>query len=416
MPSRFRYGRHEPVSRRVAAARWALAATIVIGWLVCGREAQAGPSVTSFTGSWTHGATVTITGAGFGTKSKPGPVIWDDAKGSDIRNLWDGAWPSARVPGTSCATAGDPQFNTNYRAVGHRSINGPHPFATHFIAGAHGEQLGFCTGYDVLFWKTRTVSFPTYSYISYYRRFDDKWVADPNSDRNMKEYDWSRGGSPYTLPQNWYAGWTVKGPSGKNCASVANAGIGINDDAVGKPEQSLEGGGKSVWDANSNPFLCKWVKVEYEIKWTNQKGGGFVRIFEDGRQVMDYVGKTDGLNGNQRAETIGGYARDDGNPNNWRYYADVYVDYTLQRVALCSGATWKNRGVCELQRANAWSDGSITVTVNQASFASGASAYLYVVDASGTPSDAISVTIGDAGGGSDGPPNVSNHVRTDTGP
>ncbi|MGH7146290.1 MAG: PASTA domain-containing protein [Nitrospiraceae bacterium] len=63
---------------------------------------------------------------------------------------------------------------------------------------------------------------------------------------------------------------------------------------------------------------------------------------------------------------------------------DIYVDDTWARVMIGNASTFATSTVREIQIPSAWADGSITVTVNRGSFADLSSAYLYVIDASGT--------------------------------
>ncbi|KAB0668510.1 hypothetical protein F6V30_15515 [Oryzomonas sagensis] len=64
---------------------------------------------------------------------------------------------------------------------------------------------------------------------------------------------------------------------------------------------------------------------------------------------------------------------------------DIYVQKGSQsRVELCDASTWASRKSCEIQPLMSWSAGSIVATVNQGGFASNATAYLYVVDSTGT--------------------------------
>lgn len=78
------------------------------------------------------------------------------------------------------------------------------------------------------------------------------------------------------------------------------------------------------------------------------------------------------------------------------HFDDLYVQTgTVARVELCAGNTWTNRGKCEIQVPTSWSTSSIPITVNTGNFTSGSSAYLYVVDSSGTANTSgYQVTIG----------------------
>lgn len=62
---------------------------------------------------------------------------------------------------------------------------------------------------------------------------------------------------------------------------------------------------------------------------------------------------------------------------------DVYVDYTWARVEIGDAPTWVSCTRREIQIPSAWSNASITVTVNQGAFQNLGGAYLYVVDANG---------------------------------
>ena len=77
------------------------------------------------------------------------------------------------------------------------------------------------------------------------------------------------------------------------------------------------------------------------------------------------------------------------------YLDDIYVQIgTTARVELCDTSTWADRTHCEIQVPTAWGDTSITATQNQGSFATGDTAYLYVIDSAGTVSNGYPVTIG----------------------
>lgn len=62
---------------------------------------------------------------------------------------------------------------------------------------------------------------------------------------------------------------------------------------------------------------------------------------------------------------------------------DIYIQNGQARVELCDSSSWSNRGHCEIQIQQAWSDGSVQAKVNTGSFTNGQNLYLYVVDAAG---------------------------------
>jgi len=97
--------------------------------------------------------------------------------------------------------------------------------------------------------------------------------------------------------------------------------------------------------------------------------------------------------------SVGGYARptigwpDAPYTDNFRYFADIYIDTTWQRVVIGDNQTYTNCTKREVQIPTAWATGEIAITVNQASFSSG-TAYLFVVDSDGSVSSGHEITIG----------------------
>jgi Tol biopolymer transport system component len=76
------------------------------------------------------------------------------------------------------------------------------------------------------------------------------------------------------------------------------------------------------------------------------------------------------------------------------YFSEAYIDNTQARVEIGNGPTWRESNHREIQIPSAWSNNSITITVNQGSFTSGQKVYLYVVDGNGNVSSGLPVTIG----------------------
>ena len=52
----------------------------------------------------------------------------------------------------------------------------------------------------------------------------------------------------------------------------------------------------------------QWSKVEIAIKVTDQPDG-YINVWENGRQVLNYAGLTDNYGGTRRTIAVGGYAR-----------------------------------------------------------------------------------------------------------
>jgi hypothetical protein len=334
--------------------------------------AGAAPAVSSADGTFDHKASVTITGSGFGTKANAAPVIWDDASGSDILAKWDLATPNTNA-----------SYNLNYRAP-QRGISLPHNHVTKYIAGGHGGS-GPQGGAQVVMWKKRTMSsYPQYSYISWYQRSDDNWVF--GDDDNYKVFDFTRGFGGYDLPYNWYIEYNQRPTS-----RTSGAAWHILDDS----SASLSTPTSSWWYGPAvNPMSGQWTKIELEIKYTNQTDG-YINLYENGVRKIDYKGRTDGYSDTLRSEGVGGYARMYNQSNNWRYFADVYLDYSLARVVIANNANLSSATIIETQVPTNWSSSSITFNVNLGKFKQGDRAYVHVVDSTGARSSTgLAMTVG----------------------
>lgn len=368
------------------------AAALAMLWIAAPVEAD--PAISGASGSVTHGSTITITGSGFGAKPTAAPVVWDDASTGTLltdNGKWSGAWPN-RGSNMSYIT----QYHTPFRGIAL-----PHSHITRYIAGAHGLlNEGYDAGYNVMFWRTLNVtSYPINFYLSWYQRYDPATLP-LRTDWNLKYFDWSYGGEPYKMgscsQNNWYINYA---PTGVAITSgTSSLQHQMNDDTWGYCTpgalQNPDVNGHSIyWISGKNPFNY-WMKYEVEGTITNQTSG-HVKMWEDGVQKINYVGRTDAWTLGSRSIGVGGYSRDWGSTH-WRYFADVYLDYSMQRVVLANSSSLSGATVIETQIPTAWSDTSISATVNLGAFTSG-TAYLFVYDATGTANPTgYSVTVGGA--------------------
>lgn len=74
------------------------------------------------------------------------------------------------------------------------------------------------------------------------------------------------------------------------------------------------------------------------------------------------------------------------------WYNDVYISDTRARVEIGNASTWAGCTKREIQNPSAWSDTSITFTVNKGTLAAGTN-YLYTVDSSDNPTQRGSIEL-----------------------
>lgn len=103
----------------------------------------------------------------------------------------------------------------------------------------------------------------------------------------------------------------------------------------------------------------------------------------------------------------------DGGDNGYYRMDDLYADYTLAHVELCSKPTWNElitgggtaANKCEVQIPKNWASTQVAVSFNPGSFTTGQTAYLYVISDGGTPESfdvnptGFPVVIGQTGSG-----------------
>ena len=332
-------------------------------------------AITSTSGTLSHGSSITINGAQFGTKSPAGPIIYDDASGTNpITTGWNTVAPDA---------AGSP-FDLHYTtpATLGRGVSLPHTNITKYIVGCHRFEASN-QGWNCGLWKMRTVAKPAYTYWSMTHRVDPSWSfssGDP-ADQNFK-YGGLTLDAYYDPAGYWYTNY---------------AGSSWTNNTIEPTHQLYDsaglGGSMGIYYGNDNTagnLASNWLQFEHLYKITIETDG-FVTIIEDGKQMLHYDGQTDIEPDGTRHDMIGGYARNRG-PDQFRYMTDVYLDYTFSRVVLGNASTI---GACtrrEPQVCTAWSSTQITCTMKHGRIPTG-SAWLYVFDSSNASTPGFAVTL-----------------------
>lgn len=316
--------------------------------------------------SLTHGASYTITGTGFGTKATAAPKVWETL---DDTSLVSGL--------TGASMTLDSTANLRHARVSHSArvnFNGtslPGYFAYSQASGAAQWFFQYWIYLPAGFeWGTSSESpTPPRCNIKFLRLHPAGYPAEGCL--------WSNGGYAYN---GWEAG------------NTAFRFVETN------------GGVTGVFAMASVFGLGAWHCVQGE--WGENTGAGNadgrLRLWVDGalKDTSDtFITNTssDGAAKNKNPLLLGWYDSAASFPGGTAMYVDyseVYVDTTFARVELGDSATYGSCTHREVQPITAWSDTSITVTVNLGSFETGATVYPHVTHADGTQQVLDPLTVG----------------------
>jgi hypothetical protein len=329
-------------------------------------------SVSGGGGSWNHGATQTVTGGTFGTKTGGAPTIWDDAQGTDPLDKWDIVYPYE---------ASNSAHDLQYRSVPYRSQSVPtNSRATKFIA-ACGNGGGPTAGNDLGLSKHFTMAYPFKAYASWYARVDDNWQYT-GSDGNFKWFYMGDGSDEWTASNDyWYAEYNP----GLDSAITTDMEFHINGPFNG-----------SLYFGSAIHPVGVWIKFEMEL-YAATSTTGYIKHWQNGTlKINNADGPGVGNSAGAWYLAIGGFQRAY-DSNNFRFWSGVYLDMSsFARVLLGNASTLASSTVREPQIITSWSTSSIGITVNLGTLASSSTAYVHVVKEDGSVLDDVmdAVTLG----------------------
>jgi len=331
--------------------------------------AFAAPSISGVAGGLSAGQTVTITGSGFGNKTKPQPVLWDDfERGAIGKQIQD-------VPA----------------AIGHWDTGAGSENVTYTGAKAHTGRMAarhdFIQPYIASLSKNMTFT----------RLYMDFWMVVDYVDiksRNFKPWRLYGDNDNYQLDYLWMCNSNALG------RVQANANLEVN--SWGGPQYS-NGGWMHIQLVynESSPGQANGTVRHYinsEVAGLDSSGV----LTENGPAHFDQI-------------RIGHYwdqpsdASCPGNGGAVVYVDDVYIDTSWARVELGNASTYAASTHREIQVARTWADGSVSVNFNPGTFAAGSTAYLFITDANNITSRGIPVQIGGVAAAPAAPTNVSVH-------
>lgn len=334
-----------------------------------------------YSGTFSHGNSVTLTNGSFGTRTTLG-YIWDDGSGnSNGDNAEDGPWVYQGHHALPDSYAEKYYTPANFLSTWSKSIAGPHSNINKYIAGCHYSDQGSAWATDVMFGQYFTVSsFPYKGYYSWYSRADPNFSHGGDDNYKVCIHAHTDGcGLPYGCDDGTDWPYWYLGPED----SPADGSFSDNDSGTLLNYNStlLNGG------CDDTPNVAtQWVKKEvwYNIDYQETT----ITLWVEGSQG---TGTLDSGSPNQvetatglKMFTFGGYSRNYPTTANWRYYADMYWQPgSWARVVLTDNATYSSTTIREVQPITSWADGSISITVNEGAL-TGQTAYCHVVKEDGT--------------------------------
>jgi hypothetical protein len=315
------------------------------------------PAINSVTGIVRDKNSITISGSGFGSKLQAAPQLWDT-----VSNQYSGLGNGSAVPTGSGQPWGNMEGTVVYSTSNLRGVDK----ANYYGTGNAADLQHFIE-------PTPTNQF----YVSWWFYVSSSWNPSGGGATSNKLLRCSES-SNYV----------------NNTYSMSDAGPPPADYVFENPnycQKSADGSVENWWQ--SNPVVPgTWNRAEV---WFDSSKQTFQSSINNVPTSSSPVSWSNGCAPFNFDEVWKIGWESNGTLSNSIYFGDIYVDNTLERVEVCDAPTWSARSHCEIQIPTAWSNGSATVTINQGSFASNATAYLYVVDATNTAnSQGYPITLG----------------------
>lgn len=317
--------------------------------------AMAAPSISGTSGTISHGSSVAITGTGFGAKGGTNankPLIWADFESS-----------------------------INPTALGHLTTwsgnNGltRNTGATQY--GLSGANVVGTRSPGVLSFDFQVIHTFTKLYLAGKRRYS-------------------------ALGSTNYKHFRIWNDAGSTTLSVTLSGGIVYDESCDQADR-FQGSPLTANTWRSEEWM--WSQSTANTGGAPQTGNGTFRFTNNGTIEQEHngtlcthltasYGQSLGLSVFDNFDTLGEL------PNGTTIHMDdFYVDDTWAHVIIGNASTLAASTVREVQIPSAWSDTSITVTINRGSFGESASAWLFVVDANNGVSSGQAITFGAGGGG-----------------
>lgn len=323
-------------------------------------------SISSIEGTILHDESIVITGSSFGSKSPAAPIKFDDFDdGTDGQAVSTGGYWT--VSGTG---------DIDYEIDNQRHTNSTNNVINRLVPGTNDGYM-YANTWD----NTKKKLF-----VSWWCKIT-MVSMDASDNWQLKLWRFSEGSAHADWPtwnhQTW---WNTAGTSTSS--------------------DYCEWAGSDTWNGSGslNVDVDKWMRFHSYIEESDQNtanGNVYVYNYLDDNSSGSSIGTnketvgtawpnylqyvkfgyliTNNINAGHTAHT---------------FWDDVYIDSTWARVEIGDNSVYANCKHREIQIPSAWAAGEITVTVNQGSFITDDTVYLFVIDADGTASSGYTLTVG----------------------
>ncbi|QQS20917.1 MAG: hypothetical protein IPL87_05260 [Candidatus Moraniibacteriota bacterium] len=368
--------------RHIISAKVFAGVLFLAGSFFVAQGTLAAPSISSVSGTVSSGNTITVSGSGFNTKAHAGPMLWDTfdtvSNGGVVANWSGGTTPLIHQGNLSSYNSWSMDGGGAYSS---KSIvfnnSSPLPGSSNHARASFTDNTYWGLNLAVPYTQYVTGS---KLYISFYWRMKRLGTTWPRQSKALIGYT-----------SDWSDRFYFSSAYNSSCEPSANWRLHVSQSP---PDEYFSHGGRDTeneWDRLEN-YLVQSAPGVANGQWD----GVFYRpVLKQKEEILlrNKVMRTS-------AEDIsmftmgGAYYDFCANDPATIDIDEIYMDSTPQRVELCDGATWSGRNACEIQIPTAWATGSVSATVRPGHLSAGP-AYLYVIDASGTPNaSGYPVTIG----------------------
>jgi len=332
--------------------------------------AGSGPSISGVSDSTpTHGQSITISGSNFGTKPYgAAPQKYEDFENGTHGSLLTttGYWNMD----SNNPTEDKPQFSNAETRHTHSGLSGK--FIEYGLQDmTYTPDLNF-SGKKIYMdlwlrfqWASLTAQHQN-KLFKIQSKVNNKGGSDPDSYPIMNFYCWRYDGG----------GTWCYIPLSNEQGSVSHENMGCPGNTPAWYHWQIELLNNDIGSANGEFRVWRngtLLAEDYDLE---------IRLTGDNHFNCFWLGRY-----------LGNY---EGDLSNTLYYDEVYLDDSWARVEIGNASTWSGCSHRETQIPSSWSSSSITVTVNQGTFADSAGAYLYVTDDEGNVNaNGYSITFAD---------------------